>query len=423
MIRKGCTVACTKRQQGLVLWIIGVGLLFPLFFQLSGRIYNSVHPVIDSGGIIKQLPLPISLLACYGGLLLLADRYRQAALAIKVVAAMVLVMVLSLVLAGPEIEPRKVVLIIQVLLPMGGLVLGQLIEDKSKVIPKAFLGVLILIVPAQLIVGWLRGNIGLTHDLHFFSIYQHFQFVPLVFVCSYAYSISNLWTEYKKVFYLLTPFMYVYSVASLSLLTMFFLISFISAYSFFQLKRYRKIYAIILAVVMIGGIQGYYSIMKNFIMTGQSADNMMTWQYEGKFERINQGKTPANVEDRKGDWKLYYNGIVESGKTLILGHPAPFPREVKTSAHNWYLDTAYNFGLISLLPVILLLIYTLNLLWQGRAEWPPGTLWLAAIVLYLVVVDSNFKVTLRQPYPGIFTFFMWGMLLSNLRRINPKRQS
>jgi hypothetical protein len=77
---------------------------------------------------------------------------------------------------------------------------------------------------------------------------------------------------------------------------------------------------------------------------------------------------------------------------------------------------AYNFGLISLLPVLLLLIYTLNLLWQGRGEWPPGTVWLAAIVLYLTVVDSNFKVTLRQPYPGIFSYFLWGMLLSSLKR-------
>ena len=32
-----------------------------------------------------------------------------------------------------------------------------------------------------------------------------------------------------------------------------------------------------------------------------------------------------------------------------------------------------------------------------------------------VVIDSNFKVTLRQPYPGIFAYFMWGLLLSRLR--------
>lgn len=217
-----CSTACIKRQD-LILWIVGVGLIFPLFFQLSGRIYNSVHPVIDSGGIIKQLPLPVSLLVCYGCLLLLLANYRRASLAFKVVVSMALCMAVSAVLPGFRIEPRKIILAMQVLLPMAGLILGQLIEDKNKIIPKAFLGVLILIVPAQLIVGWLRGNIGLTHDLYFFTIYQHFQFVPLIFVCGYSYSVSSLWTEYKKVFYLLTPFMYVYSVASLSLLNNVFL--------------------------------------------------------------------------------------------------------------------------------------------------------------------------------------------------------
>jgi hypothetical protein len=37
------------------------------------------------------------------------------------------------------------------------------------------------------------------------------------------------------------------------------------------------------------------------------------------------------------------------------------------------------------------------------------------MVAFLVLVDSNFKVTLRQPYPGIFAYFLWGLLLSRLR--------
>lgn len=48
-------------------------------------------------------------------------------------------------------------------------------------------------------------------------------------------------------------------------------------------------------------------------------------------------------------------------------------------------------------------------------RYPRGTVWLAVIVLYLVVVDSNFKVTLRQPYPGIFSYFLWGMLVSSIK--------
>jgi hypothetical protein len=59
--------------------------------------------------------------------------------------------------------------------------------------------------------------------------------------------------------------------------------------------------------------------------------------------------------------------------------------------------------------------YTVTLCWGRRTSLPAETWWLAAIVFYLVVIDSNFKVTLRQPYPGIFAYFMWGLLLSRLR--------
>lgn len=404
-------------RRDLILWVIGVGLLFPLFFQLSGGIYNNVHPIWDSGGVISQLPLPISLLACYGGLLLLATHYRRAILTLSVVAAMALLMVLSLVLAGPEIELRKVVLIIQVLLPMAGLILGQLIEDKSRIIPRAFFGVLLFIVPVQLLLGWVQGNFTLTHYMYIFSIYQHSQFVPLVLVCGFAYSMSILWDQYKKTFYLLTLLTYLYAIESLSFLTIFAFVAFVCAFVFVRLKGFKKMQAVILFGVAILGMQAYLAVMGNLMTNNQTSKAIgAADQYVGKFQPLEKGETPRNVQDRIGDWSLYGNGIVESIKTAFIGHPAPFPREVKTSAHNWYLDMAYNFGLISMMPVVLLLIYTLNLLWQGRAEWPPGTFWLAAIVLYLVVVDSNFKVTLRQPYPGIFSYFLWGMLLSSLKR-------
>lgn len=405
------------RKKNWILWVIGSGLLFPLFFQLSGRIYNSVEPVIDSGGVISQLPLPVSILACYGGLLLLGSNYRRAALSLNVVAAMALTMILSLVLAGPEIEPRKVVLLIQVLLPAAGLVLGQLVEDENKIIPRAFLGVLLIIVPAQLLVGWVRGNLWLTHDMYFFSIYQHFQYVPLILVCGFAYSMSMLWNTCKTTFYVLTPLMLIYTFESLSFLTIFAFVTFVGTFAFVRsegIKKKRQ--AIILLAVAIVGLQAYLAIMKNVAGVEGSA----AWQYIGKFQPMERGETPRNVQDRLGDWQLYGVGIVESVKTVFLGHPAPFSREVKTSAHNWYLDMSYNFGVISLLPIIFLIGYTVYLLWQRRKALPAAIFWLAAIVFYLVLLDNNLKVTLRQPYPGIFAYFMWGMLFSGLQRACPE---
>ena len=40
---------------------------------------------------------------------------------------------------------------------------------------------------------------------------------------------------------------------------------------------------------------------------------------------------------------------------------------------------------------------------------------LAAAVLFVLAMDNMFKVPLRQPYPGVFFFFLWGLLLAQLQ--------
>jgi hypothetical protein len=89
-------------------------------------------------------------------------------------------------------------------------------------------------------------------------------------------------------------------------------------------------------------------------------------------------------------------------------------RSIRTSAHNFYIDLTYNFGSLALVPLWVLIAYTLRELWLRRRDLS-GLHTLALVVLFLVIVDASFKVTLRQPYPGIFTFFLWGLLLARIR--------
>ncbi len=44
----------------------------------------------------------------------------------------------------------------------------------------------------------------------------------------------------------------------------------------------------------------------------------------------------------------------------------------------------------------------------------PGLMGITIVVIFLIVFDNMVKVGLRQPYPGIFTFFMWGILSMKL---------
>lgn len=126
---------------------------------------------------------------------------------------------------------------------------------------------------------------------------------------------------------------------------------------------------------------------------------------------------PRNFVERIGDWVLFGQGIFTNTETFLIGHPKPMDRTIRTSAHNYYIDLAYNFGTLALLPLIALIAYTLHLLWMRRRDVlrDDRLFWIAGVVLFLILVDSNFKVTLRQPYSGIFAFFAWGVLLARLR--------
>jgi hypothetical protein len=132
---------------------------------------------------------------------------------------------------------------------------------------------------------------------------------------------------------------------------------------------------------------------------------------------------PGPLQTRLNYWTVYAKGIASSAKSALFGHTHPIERSEAPSAHNYYLDFVYNFGVLAFLPFAWLVWYTLALLWRERArlrELP--LLGLAAAVLFVLGLDNMFKVPLRQPYPGVFFFFLWGLLLAQLleRRARPR---
>jgi hypothetical protein len=233
----------------------------------------------------------------------------------------------------------------------------------------------------------------------------------------------HLWDRHRAALRFLTVVMGIYAIASASFLAIGLYSAFVIAFfvrRMWQLKTGRLIGFILFgaSVVAAGLVIGlYYGIAKE--NTSIIDDN---GQYLGKFQTLADGKMPVNLEQRLGDWKLFRDGISESSRTMLLGHVEPLPREVKTSAHNWYLDFVYSFGLVPVVPLLVLMVFTACLLYRSRKTLPGQTWWLAALVAFMVLVDSNFKVTLRQPYPGIFAYFIWGLLLTRLRLPAPPQR-
>ena len=407
-----------NKNKNVWLWCIGLGILFPLFFQLGGGIYRDVNAIIDSQGLLTKLPLPISILTCVAALLFLPGDRRKAGPALAMIFATIFVSLISLWFAadGLTSPQRKLIVVLQILLPMVGLLLGQVIDDKEKIIARAFLVVLSIVIPWQLLATWFQGGLILTNYLYAFSIYSHFQYVTLIFVCAFAYSLTSLWKEHRQWLCLIGLLMPVYVAASLSFLTIFAFIALVAVFGGREWWAHRTNSRVgiatlsAIAVVVLGGL-AYFGNMDGQRTSVEGEHG----SFIGKFKTLAQGKIPMNVQERFGDWRLFGNGIIETPKTVLVGHSEPMPREIRSSPHNWYIDTLYTFGLVALLPVLSMIGFTAYLCWRQRKTLSAETWWLVAIIFYLVIIDSNFKVTLRQPYPGIFAYFLWGVLLSRLR--------
>jgi len=103
----------------------------------------------------------------------------------------------------------------------------------------------------------------------------------------------------------------------------------------------------------------------------------------------------------------------------LLGHSEPPNRQVWASAHNYYLDFIYNFGAVAAFVIIGLIVFTISRLYQKRnpIKLSPAMMGLTIVVLFLIFPDNMLKGGMLQPYSGIITFFLWGLLLSRLESL------
>lgn len=391
--------------------LIAALILFPLFVQLGSGVFRDTAIHFNSGAMLHLLPIPVSVIACFGGILIIAA-YRHAKIALSYIFFTCLLMVVTTIAVSQDInvqQQAKFILLVQFILPMFGLVLGQMYHSKIQQstfdIEKAFLSVLLLIVPLQLLATWLQGYPYLSPYLYVFSIYQHLQYVPVIFVSAFLISVCTLWAvpEYKKPLLLLTPLMGIYVAASLSTLAVWLLLVGLVGFVVHQSRRLLDKTAMVLILMAALATGGYLQYRQD------SADERLAFQ-----SMNTQNQIVLDTKQRQ----YYAENIVTNAKTFLLGHATIPNRNDYPSAHNYYLDFIYSFGFIALLPMLLVLVYTLTLIYRSRANIFSSTslLALASIVLFLIAIDNALKVGFRQPYSGIFIFFLWGVLISKLNQ-------
>lgn len=384
-------------------------LFFPLFFQLGTGIFRSPEFIYDTEGLLNRLPFPISVIACFVGIVLIG-RFSRANLVLSVIFFSVLFMVLSTMVTSSTNNATglpKLMLMMQFLLPMFALVLGQtygswIADDRQ--VAKALMVVLGIIVPIQLIVTWLQGQLLLSPYLYVFSIYQHLLYVPVIFVAAYLIGLNVLsnYPVWRTIFLLFALFMGIYVVASSSVLASVLLVMGSVAIVWYQERRTGHVIRLMRAILLltIGAGVFYWIIHASLVIPAIREEKLI----------LNGNVTQLE------HWAYYASGLTSNLQTFIFGNAAPPARGAMPSAYNYYLDITYNFGVLGVMSILTLVAITMVRLYKERIRvmTSPGIAVLAMVVLFLVIPENLLKVGMRQLYPGIATFFLWGLLLTRL---------
>ena len=410
-------------------------LFIPLFFQIQGGVFNDSSMVFDSRGGLSLLPIPLSLLGCFLGILLLGN-YQQAKLSFTFIfITFILMTFATIITTGHQalLKESKFIFLIQFIMPMFGLVLGQFFyqqgdDSNNLILEKTLFFLLIAFVPLQIICTWLQGFYYLSPYLYFMSIYQHLQYVPVIFVSAFLLVFVGLWSlpKYRVYLVALMLLMSIYVVASLSIIAISLFYIGIFGLIWYQYKK-DKGWLLSTGVLLGLLISSFY--FSNLLEPNiNEKKSYLTYSKSQLVESVQvKPILPLNLVQHLFSWKYYYEGISDTADSLILGHATRPDRNLHPSAYNYYLDFAYNFGLLAIMPLLWLIFYTVKQVGQYATKSSylnksnvSVLSALSVIVLYLLFVDNLFRVSLRQPYSGIFTFFLWGLLISKLSYSNKK---
>lgn len=426
---------------------IVIAVVTPIFFHISGGIFRSANFLFDWEGDFRKFPLPIAVLGCYLGIALLGNFSRANRTLIFIFGTFVLMVLTTVAATGGDsaAERAKVFLLLQYLLPMFALVLGSMFDgrgDVQNIFEKSIALIVAVIMPLQLIASVAQGEVFLSPYLYLFSIYHHLQYVPVIFVACFVISFFALWEQaaWRKLLvwnaFWLGP--YVAASGSMAGLAIVLLALVVFIAQRLWLRKAVRV-PVVTAVIFLTAFLAYSFWAGSSINADAAgptnplrAGNVLG-TFSEKFKPVPEAHvqgpvvehepgTLSNMNSRREIWRFYAGQLTSNWSSLLLGQNRPPERAQWPSAHNYYLDFAYNFGLIAGLPLIALLLATG---WMTAKSLPrllgsPAMLGLAMVVCLLLLGDNMVKVSLRMPYAGIFTFFVWGLLLARLSTPEPR---
>ena len=339
----------TKVKRSWIQGSVVFTLFFPMFFQLQGTVYKFSGMNFDAEGVLEKLPLPISLISTFIGLVFLV-RFRQASLSAAVLFAFFLLMLFSTFISSSQasgLALGKLLLLLQFVLPLFALVLGQSYVSPKNVYLRfeaVILYVLVLIVPAEVILTYYVNQGGvLSPDLYFFAIYQHLQYVPVIFVGLYFLALGSLGDKKKTIWLAiaLAPFMGLYTMMSISMLAIALGLFCSVVLLVFNNRICKGRFCLIAALIFLVSLCLGLFIVK----TAATFEQKFGAVVEDYGLSLNEDysvpeniKVKSNINQRLDYWVFYLVKITEGPKEFFFGHADRPDKKTIPSAHNYYLE-------------------------------------------------------------------------------------
>jgi O-antigen ligase len=320
----------------------------------------------------------------------------------------------------------KMILLIQFILPVFALPLGQsyVTSDTTALrIDIVLFTVAVVVMVAEVLATWVQGSLILTPYLFLFSVYQHLQYVPALMLVLFGLGLPAVLRHDKWRPWVIAsaPVCAVYATASVSMLALGLAVGCLSGGAWFLWVIKRRQSAVLWVAVFAVSMFGSFQIVKTAPISQLKLAERAAWtdqadQSADQADQSASGNLPLNVKERLHYWSQYWSGITQTPRTLLLGHVERPDRKTSPSAHNYYLDLVYNFGIVALLPFLFLIYRSAKLAWGAIRSRNITTelFWLLGAVAFFALIDNSLKVGFRQPYPGIVMFFLWGVLLTRL---------
>jgi hypothetical protein len=383
-------------------------LIVPIFFNLQDGLYIGQNFKKEK---ILELPLPISffVFTLIFIITFFINKKKNIFFFKEKIVQVYLVSFFLIVFINIfyfNLDYERTLYLLQFFLPLLGLFVGYFFFNNFFFL--ITYRILFIFFSIHLLGSLLQGKNFLNPYLYFFQIYQNFQYVNPTLIFLACTSLMMIREQiYKINFYLFICLIFIYSFYAYSFSSIIiFFVSFIFLFkSNFNQKKLKYLFLSLFFLSLF-----FIFIQRNNTMDKKSfidKNNINYFNNYQKFTKILNFELPESVSLRARIWNVYVNDIWENN-SLFFGSRLLDLDKKYSGAHNLFIDSIYKFGILLAIPFFYLFIF---IIFSIIKESDSKKKKILIIFFLFLLIENFFKTSLKQPYSGIISYYIFAILL------------